>query len=489
MKKVILILSLFCFILFSQTVGQVANDNTEPAENYNLIKITSGGNDFWIVRVNGVDEFVIDSSPKIVTDRNEIIDIFIVKFEEESMLDYKREQVENYILNFQDSQYPERATCEQYTGLDKMPCYDRESCLKACFAVPICSMIRSEPFIFTILDWSLAKDKVDNSIEEVLNKLENANTISQYSSLRSSINSLKGDMEEMEENGLYSVYGFCGNMDISYSSLNSANSVILDIEDSLKSEPLVRQQANVIYELTSQRVNFFNERVALYNEIHSKVSNLFEECEENYLKTRIYDEDIEYRIAQASNYLEDMLESRNEGNYKIAIEKGNNYYSTLNLLKGNINNLVINRRQLDLEINNTLETYFKSIPHLKNTKYDKNFTLIKQDIDRIKGMRIISSEVEEVKLKIIGYDEEIKEMVSDCVLNGCEKIEDIILDEEMEEDEEEKIEEVEDEEKEIEEPKEDEIIDEKLEEVSLINKIIFRISSLISELIKLIPFI
>lgn len=42
MKKVLLILSLFCFVLFSQTVAEVARQYIEPSETYLLTKISSG---------------------------------------------------------------------------------------------------------------------------------------------------------------------------------------------------------------------------------------------------------------------------------------------------------------------------------------------------------------------------------------------------------------------------------------------------------------
>lgn len=427
MKKVLLILSLFCFVLFSQTVAQVANQYVEPSENYILTKMTVSGNDYWIINVEGKDELLIDSTPKLIQNKDEITNIFMTKFEEESMLDYKKEQTEDFIKQFQDSQYPERSICEQYTGVDKMPCYDRDSCLKACFAVPICSMIKSEQFIFTILDWNIAKEKVDDSFLVVYNDLEDAETISDYSNLRDSINTLKRNMEEMEENGLYSVYGFCEGMDLSYSSLNSAKSTILEIEESLSTAPTVKNKANEIYTYTTERVNFINERNALYTEIHVKVLDLFKECEYDYQMSKVFDEKIEMSLAVASTYIDDMLESKNEGNYKIAIEKGESYYSTLTLLETDINSLVVRRREVDYEANKSLETYEKSLPILKDTKYDSNITSIKNEIERVKGIRIVSNQLNYYKGRMIEFDEKIKEMVSDCVLSGCEKIEEIPL--------------------------------------------------------------
>jgi hypothetical protein len=435
MKKVILILSLLCFVLFSQTVAQVANLYVEPSENYILTKITSGGNDYWIINIQGNDELLIDSTPALLTEKTKITNVLITRFEEESMIDYRREQVRDFISQFEESQYPHRRTCEQYTGVDKMPCYDRDSCLKACFAVPICSMIKSEPFIYTILDWNTAKNKVDNSFSNVYEDLENAKTISDYSKLRNSITSLENDMDEMEKNGLYSVYGFCKDMDISYDSLDYAKSIILDIEEALGSESLVKQKANSIHAFTTERTTFIRERPALYTEIHVKVLDLFKENEDNYRNSKVYDEKIEVSLALASTYVDDMLESKNEGNYKIAIDKGNTYHSILSSLKTDINAFVVRRREVDYEANKALETYEKSLPILKNTKYDSNITSIKNEIERVKGIRIVSNQLNYYKGRMIEFDEQIKEMVSDCVLNGCERIieEEVINGEELNE--------------------------------------------------------
>lgn len=487
MKKVLLILSLFCFVLFSQTVAQVANQYIEPSENYVLTKITSGGNDYWIINVNGRDELLIDSTPKLIQNKNEITNILITKFEEESMIEYKREQIHSFISQFQESQDPQRNTCEQYTGVDRMPCYDKESCLKSCYSVPICSMIRSEPFIFTILDWNIVREKVDESFSKVYDDLEKANTISGYSRLRSSINILKSDMEEMEENGLYTVYGFCGEMDLSYSSLNSATTTILEIEDSLSSEPTVRNKANELYTFTNERVNFLNERNRLYTEIHVKVLDLFKENEDNYRNSKVYDEDVEISLAVASTYIDDMLESKNEGNYKIAIQKGNTYYSTLSQLKVDINSLVVRRREIDHEANKVIETFEKSIPILYRTKYQNNLTLIRRDVDRILGMRILSSELTNTKAKMIEYDEQIKDMVSDCVLNGCEILEVENGEEKNETEKIDEIEEVDETEEEVENGEEEKEIEEEKENFisSIINTISRTISSIVNRITSL----
>jgi len=290
-------------------------------------------------------------------------------------------------------------------------------------------MIKSEQFIFTILDWNIAREKVDDSFLVVYNDLENAETIFGYSTLRNSINTLERNMEDMEKNGLYSVYGFCEGMDLSYSSLNSAKSTILEIEESLSTAPTVKNKANEIYTYTTERVNFMNERNALYTEIHVKVLDLFKENEDNYKKSKVFDEKIEMSLAVASTYIDDMLESKNKGNYKIAIDKGNTYHSTLTSLKTEINNLVIKRREVDYEANKSLETYEKSLPILKDTKYDSNITSIKNEIERIKEIRIVSNQLNYYKERMIEFDEKIKEMVSDCVLNGCEIIENSPLDE------------------------------------------------------------
>jgi len=203
----------------------------------------------------------------------------------------------------------------------------------------------------------------------------------------------------------------------------------------LGSESLVKQKANSIHAFTTERTTFIRERPALYTEIHVKVLDLFKENEDNYRNSKVYDEKIEVSLALASTYVDDMLESKNEGNYKIAIDKGNTYHSILSSLKTDINAFVVRRREVDYEANKALETYEKSLPILKNTKYDSNITSIKNEIERVKGIRIVSNQLNYYKGRMIEFDEQIKEMVSDCVLNGCERIieEEVINGEELNE--------------------------------------------------------
>lgn len=418
---------------------------------------------------------LIDSKPSLIIDKNNIENVLLTKFDEESMIEYKRTQIKEFILQFNESQYPNRATCEKYTGVDRMPCYDRDSCLKSCYSVPVCSLVKSEPFIFTIRDWNIARLKVNKSLMEVLEKWENAKTQSDYSSLKSSINVLKNDMEDMEENGLYSVYGFCKDMDISYDSLDSAKSIISLIETTVSSKNSIKQKATNMYDLTTERVNFIKTRPALYTDIHLKVSDSFDDCEDNYRNSKVYDESIEIKLANASTYINSMLKLKNEGNYKLAIEKGNDYYSVLQTLRVNINSLVVRRKEVDHEANKVLETYNKSFPILTKTKYDTNITLIKNEVTKILNMRIVSSELTNTKANMIFYDELLKEMVSDCVLNKCEKNEDEIEQNETEQEQNETI----DDTNETEVPNENN--NEK--EVSFITSIINSITSIINNIV------
>lgn len=426
MKKALLLFSFMLTILFSQTVAQIALEYVEPSETYILTKITSGGNNYWIVNIEGEDTLIIDSTPSLITSESQISDILITKFKEESMINYKKEQTRDFILQFNQSQYPDRKTCEQYTGVNKMPCFDKESCLKACFAVPICSMVKSEPFILTILDWNNKKITMDEELSNVLSKLENADSSSEYAGVRNSIKSLKTKMEDLESNGLYDVYGFCKDMNISYISLTSANNLILEIENSLINENTIQNKANNIYKLTTERVNFVQERSDLYNEAYMKIYNAFKECEDNYKKSNVYDSDVELKLATASTYTNDMMEIKNEGNYRIAINKSNEYYSKLLSLKTTINNLSIQRKEVNIEANKTIELLKKSYPTLKNTKYYSNFTFIREEVEKVLVMRIVSSDLLNTKEKMVEYNEQVKEMVSDCVLNGCDIIEEEI---------------------------------------------------------------
>ena len=425
MKKVILLFSLMLTILFSQTVAEVALEYVEPSETYLLTKIVSGGNDYWIVNIDGNDTLLIDSTPALITSETTISDIILTKFREESMVDYKKEQIRESVINFYNSQYPDRKTCEQYTGVDKMPCFDKDTCLKACYAVPICSMIKSEPFIMTIKDWVDKKNIVDGSYNSTLNKINNSVYLADYSSLESSLTTLKNDMEDMEDNGLYSVYGFCKKMNISYNSISSAKSLISDIKEALANENSVKNKAKSIYTLTIERVNFVENRSTLYNEAYMKVLNTFKECEDNYKKSNVLDSDVELKLATASTYTKEILDTKNEGNYRIAISKGNTYYSELNSLKSTINNLIIQRKEVNVEANKTLDLLKKSYPTLKGTKYNSNFSLIKEEVENTLTLRIVSSELLYTKEKMVEYNDQIKEMVSDCVLNNCEIIENV----------------------------------------------------------------
>lgn len=419
MKK-LLFMFIFCFTLYSATVADVATKYIEPSEAYILTKISTGGKDYWIINIEGKDELLIDSTPSLLTDKNKIENVFLSIYEEEIMLEYKKNQVRDLILQFNESQYPARKLCEQYTGLDRMPCYDKESCLISCNTVGYCAGTISENKIYGMLDWNIARKNIDESITTILTDLEKAKTSSDFSKLKKSINSLEKDMKDSLDNYIF-INKVCNVPDISYTSLTSAKEVISNIESSLNKEVDFKQKANSIYELSNARVDFINTRTNLYTEIHVKVSDLFKECEYNYAKSKVYDEDVEIKITVASKYVSDMLESKNEGNYRIAIEKGNKHSSELVSLKNQISVLSLKRSEIDIQASKVLENYEKSLSLLSGTKYHSNLTAIKEDTTKKMNMRIVSSELLSTKEVLIDYENQIKEMVSDCVLNGCEK--------------------------------------------------------------------
>ncbi|MBU0531936.1 hypothetical protein KKB44_00410 [Candidatus Micrarchaeota archaeon] len=108
---------------------------------------------------------------------------------------------------------PERE-CLMLTGMDRFPCVDRETCLYACFSVPVCSYIGQSGWSFmdTMLDYKNNLDLTNFALDQAINS---SRTFSQNPSYENAqlafedVINLNRNESKMIQHPLFTSYGFC----------------------------------------------------------------------------------------------------------------------------------------------------------------------------------------------------------------------------------------------------------------------------------------
>ncbi len=123
----------------------------------------AGSGEYVIASLNGAEAFLVSN----VTGE-QVTDLAVV----ESMLRedvYGRARFANrsaeiglIIEEFNRSRGVGERQCRQYTGTGSFPCIDRESCIVACFSVPVCSaLVNADGFWGAIFNWSSKTGRID----------------------------------------------------------------------------------------------------------------------------------------------------------------------------------------------------------------------------------------------------------------------------------------------------------------------------------------
>lgn len=110
--------------------------------------------------------------------------------------------------------YGPESDCMRISGMERFPCVDRETCLYACFSVPVCSLIGQSgwPFLDTLQDYNKSRSEANGILEDAI---DSSYLFSQAPSYRTA----KGAYDDLVElnraetvvifHPLFTSYGFC----------------------------------------------------------------------------------------------------------------------------------------------------------------------------------------------------------------------------------------------------------------------------------------
>jgi hypothetical protein len=147
---------LFCQPIFSQTAQQFISITTEPDDAVQIRTLQANDAKYSLILINGNETFIFDpSSGKEINGSALAMKILAEDVYARANFDSKLELSKSTIAAFLAGKKNDEAQCRQLLGTDKLPCTDRESCVRACFGVPLCEgVINADQFWESSRSWT-----------------------------------------------------------------------------------------------------------------------------------------------------------------------------------------------------------------------------------------------------------------------------------------------------------------------------------------------
>jgi hypothetical protein len=272
----LLMLSLHAVVLSDEFVKKY----TEADQQLAISKLNTEGGDYFIIRLDGQETFLVDNvTGKQVDELGGIERLLREDVYIRAGFANKTALMREKVADFNSTRAPEEAKCRQYTGTGTHQCKDRESCIVACFAVPVCTaLINADGFWQSIYSWSentYEIDRLSGEFESGINGMEMGGSAIESQIAR--LDSIVSIARENQENGLFKgqqnpecvgpegvhCYDFCPVVDYSISSLLSARSTLVVLKTQLSALGLQGERAKKIAERGAAQIEYINGRGAM----------------------------------------------------------------------------------------------------------------------------------------------------------------------------------------------------------------------------------
>lgn len=413
----LVLLTMPALLFPATTVAQVAGSYVEPHETYEMTRLVVGGIDYWIITIDGVETFMIGSDAQIIKDKSKIAAVLIQNLKETSGIAEKTQQIRDRIHSFNQSQYPERTVCERTTGVDAMPCYDKETCIKACYRVPLCAMQIREDLIMAIMGWNAERKNVDAAVLAAKERAQNPQTEQDYRDLSSLIQNMSDTMKIMESNPLY-IYPYCEKMNATHSDAKSAMEISNSIAATLSTISQVNIRAENIYGKMTERITYWGARENMYREKYNAVLDGYNELKSSYSKVGWEDNETWVAINNAENYSTDVWEYKEKGSYKLAIKQADQYISIISKLKMDVQMTDAQYNVFKGKASQVLANINGSKQKLNGTKYWDSLIAYEEEVNSYLAGKVQKRDISGLITRMDDVDNAVKNMLAEAVLSG-----------------------------------------------------------------------
>jgi len=238
-----------CIACASAAVNPVIAEYVTSGETFTKSLHEISGSDYYFVSINGTDSLIIAAEDaRVISSLDEIRSLLLAELGEKNVSvaafmpnESERDELWGYLLAFNKSRKTEH-DCEEIIGIDRFPCYDIETCWRACYT-PACQTIKigsGEFFLRHVMTMWGNKTAIDGNLTAFHDtlyalSLERPNALADFESLLADIAGIRNAAGDLEVNPiqLKEGIGFCYPITFEYGGLINASAKIAMRRDAL----------------------------------------------------------------------------------------------------------------------------------------------------------------------------------------------------------------------------------------------------------------
>lgn len=276
------IVSTFLFLLSAQA-SALSQDAiaayVEPSEQAETSQIQVASGTFTLATVDGTELLLFDESSQLVTSVDTIKQVFTEEFYANLDFDSRAESITASLLSFNASRKADEALCRQYTGTDRWPCTDHNSCLFACRSVPICATAMStQAFTTEMKSFVGSTDSITSNVDAFLANSESMKgSIASVDAQITRANSMKSSVNTVKANKLFGTcsgcFDFCKPIAYNTNSLNSVLDSLNSLKAGLGGLSEVESRTSLLEEALQARLDYLETRGDRFQQLTTRTNN------------------------------------------------------------------------------------------------------------------------------------------------------------------------------------------------------------------------
>ncbi len=204
MLRTFIFLLLLSIPLQAATLGEYLKDYLRQGEGWSATPVVAADGTYQLISISGAYSLIFAEEPggyRLVTNPATIYAVLGIagRATNGTPSDAALAAVRENVVTFNSSRSAE-AECARLTGTDIVPCYDRDSCLRACIRSPICRGYvfgAGANLLAAMADFSTGTSSLDGSVVALLASTRALSASSPEETLRTA-NRSRGDFEAAE---------------------------------------------------------------------------------------------------------------------------------------------------------------------------------------------------------------------------------------------------------------------------------------------------